>query len=117
MSEQQTTTTTPALDVGELVGPLLMMAVFKGQDITPVIDALLNSKITETLITKLAASVPEEYQDIVDVIKLAAQMDTINGLLAAIRGGSYQPKFGVDRAVEVILMLNLVSKLSQAAGA
>lgn len=112
MSQAQNT----MININEILGPVLMLAVFKGQDISPILDAMINSKITETILDKLAANVPQEYQDIVDVLKLAAQMDTVNGVVAAIRGRKYEPKFGLDKAVEIVLMLNLAAKLGGSQG-
>lgn len=112
MSEQ----TTPTINVDQLIGPVMMLAVFKGQDISPILDALINSKITDALIAQLAASVPEEYKDIVNVVKMAAQLDTLRGIIAAMRGEAYEPRFGLDKAVELIVTINMISALSQALG-
>ena len=110
------TQTTLGIDINQLIGPVLMLAVFKGEDITPVFDALINSKITETLLDNLAKNIPQEYQDIVNVIKMAAELDTIRGILAAIKGQEYQPKFSIDKAIELVVTLQMMNALTQALG-
>ena len=115
-STTNTQTTATGINVEQLIGPIMMLAVFKGQDITPILDALINSKITDTLIEQLAQNVPQEYQDLVNVVKLAVQMDTLRGLLAAMKGEQYQPKFGLDKAIELFVTIQMISALSGALG-
>lgn len=110
------TQTTLGIDINQLIGPVIMLAVLKGEDITPVFDAIINSKVTETLLDNLAKNIPPEYQDIVNVIKMAAELDTIRGVLAAIKGQEYQPKFSIDKAIELVVTLQMMNALTQALG-
>ena len=99
---------TTEFNINEIIGPLMLSAIMKGQDITPVIDALVNSKITEALIDKLAQNIPQEYADIVNVLKLAAQLDTLKAVMAAMQGKRYESKFGIDKVLEVVVGLQFL---------
>lgn len=103
---------TPVIDVRQILGPILVANVIKGGeiDITPLIDAMVGEQITQALLSSI--TLPSEVADMGDIICLMINLEQIKGLQALLRGETYE--FGIDKVVELIVTLNMMSALTSA---
>ena len=109
-------TCTPIIETSTLIQPLLMRAVLRGEefDITPIIDILVQDKIVSSLLGQL--TLPEEFKDLGDVICLMLEMNKVRSIMAVLRGEQPPEGVGVERVLELVINLQLLSQLSQAFG-
>jgi len=100
----------------EIPMDVLIMAqiprILRGEevDLTPYINVLISSNIVDAI--KASIALPTEYQSIVDIMLFAEKM---RALTAALRGETYEP--AIDRIVELMVSLYMVSAISTAVGA
>ena len=103
------------IDITQLMQPLLIRSVLKGEEIP--IDAIVDIQLTQTIYQKLMESVtlPSEYADLQSVIDLMVQMDGVKRFMAILRGES-PPEPAIDKVIELVVNLQLISSLSQSLG-
>ena len=106
------------INIVQLVQPMLLSAILKGEDISKLIDVIVDAQVNDVIFNKVLSSiqVPEEFQGLIDVFKLANQLDTLKAIMAAMKGQEYQPKFGIDKVIELMVSLQMINALSTALG-
>lgn len=107
---------TLGIDINALIQPLLIRAVLKGGEIP--IDVIVDIQMTQTIYQSLMSglTLPSEFADLQSVIDLMIQMDSIKRLLAVMRGET-PPEPAIDKIIELVVNLQLISSLSQSLGA
>jgi hypothetical protein len=106
----------PIIDIGQLLQPLLLRSVFKGEELQldAVIDVYVQDAITKSLLQNI--DLPQEFADLGDVICLSLEMNKVKYLLAVLRGQQPPEGSGVDKVLEMVVSLQMLSALSQAFG-
>ena len=101
------------IDIMSLIQPLLIKAVFKGEEIPvdALIDILVSEKIEETLLASI--TIPSEW---IDIVNMMLEMDKVKRFLAVLRGET-PPEPVIDKIIELIVNLKLVESLSATATA
>jgi len=109
-------TCTPIIDVSSLIQPLMLRSVFKGEEFSldAIIDVILQDKISESLLGSV--ELPSEFADLGDVICLQIEMTKVKNLLAAMRGEAVEAGAGLDKIIELIVNLQMLSSISSAFG-
>ena len=107
--------TTLGIDINALIQPLMIRAVLKGEEIP--IDVIVDIQMTQTIYQSLMAGItlPSEFADLQSVIDLMIQMDSVKRLMAVLRGET-PPEPAIDKIIELVVNLQLVSSLSQSLG-
>lgn len=105
----------PVIDVKSLIQPLLIKAVLRGEEIP--IDVIIDAEITQKIYDSLMKSIqlPPEYADLKNVIDLMMQMDSVKRVLAVVRGQA-PPEPAIDKVIELVVNLQLLSTLAGAFG-
>ena len=103
---------TPIIDIKELLGPVMMLNAFKGEefDITPLLDVMIGQKITENLLSSI--TLPSDFADLGDVICLQIQMQHVKALEAILKGERYE--FDISKVIETLVTFNMLSALTSA---
>ena len=104
------------IDLGQILPVLVMKSMFKEGEETNfdvLIEAMVNDKIVNSLLANI--ELPDEFKEMGDVICLMIQMDNLKTVLAALRGERVESK-ALDKALEMVINLQLLSVLSNAVG-
>jgi len=107
-------TCTPLIDIGTIVQPLLMKSVIAGGElnIEPLIDVMVQEKIQESLLASV--ELPSEFADLADVICLSLEMNKVRTVLAVLRGEAPPAGAGIEKTLELIVNLQMLSAISKA---
>jgi len=103
------------IDINALLQPLMIRAILKGEEVP--IDVFVDIQMTQTIYNSLMSSItlPSEFADLQSVIDLMVQMDGVKRLLALMRGET-PPEPAIDRVIELVVNLQLISSLTSALG-
>jgi len=103
------------IDINALIQPLMIRAILRGEDIPidAIVDIQLSQIIYESLMSSL--SLPSEFADLQSVIDLMIQMDGLKRFMAVLRGET-PPEPAIDKVIELVVNLQLISSLSQSLG-
>lgn len=109
-------TCTPIIDINSLIQPLLLKNIFTGGEfnLDPLIDAMVQDKIEESLLANV--NLPSEFADLGDVICLSLEMNKVKTVLAALKGEQVSPEEGLDKVIQLIVNLQMLSALSSSLG-
>ncbi len=103
----------PLIDIGSILQPLMMAAVLKGENIP--IDAIVDVYIQDAIQNALLQNVtlPQEFAELGNVICLELEMNKIRTLLAVLRG-EQPPENTIDKVIDMVLNLQLLSAIGSA---
>ena len=104
-------TCTPVIDIKQILGPIMMAQVVKGEepDISGVLDIMVSQELVQNLLSNI--ELPSDFADLADVICLQLQMEQVKGVTQALKGGQYE--FDVSKVIDLIVNLQLMSSLTQ----
>jgi len=110
-------TCTPTVDVSQIIQPLMLSSVFKEGtefDISNIIDVYLQDQIVKHLLETI--ELPEEFADLGQVICLQLDMNKIKTLMAVLKGEAPPEGVGIDKILELVMNIQLLSSLGSALG-
>lgn len=104
------------IDIDALIKPLMLKAVMTGEGEIP-IDALINLQVEKKITDQLLQSIelPEDFQDLGDVICLMISMNRVKAVMAYMKGETPETT-GIDKVLELVINLQMLSALSSAFG-
>jgi len=102
------------LDVKQLLTPLLISSVLKGEEIN--IDAIIDLYVNEIIVTNMLKTIklPEEFAELQDVIKLMLEVQRMKAVSAILRGET--PEVDIGKVFDILVSLHLVSAIAGAFG-
>ena len=107
---------TSGFDLSGLMKPLMMKAVLTEGEMN--IDVFINVMVQEKMEQSLLSSItlPEDFSDLQDVICMMLQMDKLKGITAAMKGEAPPEGAGLDKIINLVVQLQMLSALEGAFG-
>ena len=104
----------PIIDITSIIQPLMLRSVFTGEEFKfdTLIDVLIQDKIEKALLQSV--ELPEEFAELKDVICLSLDMNKIKTIMKVLRGEEVQPGEGLEKTIELIVNLQMLSALTSA---
>jgi hypothetical protein len=105
------------IKIEELLGPLLLSSMFKEEgkiSIDVIMDAYIQDAITKKLISSI--NLPQDFKDLGNVICMTLELGKVKTLQAALRGEQPQEAAGIEKALDMIVNLQVLAAVLQALG-
>jgi len=105
----------PILNVQEIMQPLMMSAVLKGEEVP--LDAFIDVYLQDAIVNSLLQNIelPPDFQDLGSVICLQLEMNKVKTLMDILKGK--QPEeTGIDKVIELVVNLQILSAIANAFG-
>ena len=111
-----TITCTDTINLTQLLEPLMLKSVFKeGEfDIGPIIDIIVQEKIEQNLLSSI--EIPDEFADLGSIVCLMVTVNKLKAVTAVLRGETPPEGTGMDKVLELIVNLQMLSSIGSALG-